>query len=242
VSAQSTTASQAAAPRPSEGARAGDVLAALAERAVAVLDVAAAAVLAGDRVDAPRLAAWTAERARRLAVAELRLGDGPGLHCWRTGESVAVDAGAPEASLWPPLAREAHATGIRWLHAVPLGHGEVVLGALVLCCSERPLPGRGRAGAQALADLAALGVLHERAAVKARTLSEQLQGALDSRVVVEQAKGLVAGRSGVDVRAAFGLLRSYARNHNLTLHEVARRVLAGRLPVAALGGPRATDA
>jgi AmiR/NasT family two-component response regulator len=87
---------------------------------------------------------------------------------------------------------------------------------------------------QAMADVATIGILQERALVGARVLAEQLQSALNSRVVIEQAKGMVAAGADVPLEVAFRLLRAHARSNNVGLSEVAARVLDGRLPVAAI--------
>jgi GAF domain-containing protein len=216
------------------GSGAGDVLQSLVEGVVDVLALPGAALIVGESAGAAVLVA-SEDRARRLGRLEIHRGDGPALECWRTGEPVTVVPGAQAHGRWPWFAREVEAAGLGLVQVLPLRHREQALGALTLCCDARQALGRrDLTVAHALADLAALGMVHQRAAAEARVLSEQLQGALNSRVVIEQAKGLVAGRTGADVGSAFRLLRAYARSHNVGLDHVARRVLDGSLPVDAL--------
>ena len=82
--------------------------------------------------------------------------------------------------------------------------------------------------------MATIGLLQARATEEARVLTEQLQGALSSRVIIEQAKGMLAEHANVDLDAAFGLLRTYARNHNEYLSDVARALVEGVLPADAV--------
>lgn len=204
----------------------------LVERVVDVFDVSAAAMLLGD---GPRLAACSDERVRRLGRLELEMDDGPGLASWRGGRPVVVDTGGSVPGRWPRFARAAQAAGFAAVYVLPMRHGDLTVGALSLYCSEGEAFGpAGAAAAQAVADVATIGVLHERALSEAQALCRQLQAALDSRVVIEQAKGLLAGRAGIGISAAFQALRSYARNHNAPLSEVSRQVVDGRLPVEAL--------
>ena len=91
--------------------------------------------------------------------------------------------------------------------------------------------------AQALADVATIAILRHREAVEGQHLNEQLQIALNSRIVIEQAKGMVAERLGVNMELAFSTLRNHARNHNLRLIDVARDVIRGTLSAAALDQP-----
>ena len=91
--------------------------------------------------------------------------------------------------------------------------------------------------AQAFADIATIAILQHRAAREAQVVNEQLNRALNSRVVIEQAKGVLAEREDLDVQQAFEWLRRHARNHNLRLADLAGDVIAGTVPAATLDGP-----
>ena len=140
---------------------------------------------------------------------------------------------------WPRFVAEALAAGFHSVHALPMRLRGTVIGALNLFHID---PGEMRRAdvdaAQALADVATIAILQHRATVEVQVLNEQLNQALNSRIVIEQAKGMVAERKAVDMEEAFVTLRSYARNHNLRLADVARDVIAGTLTAAALDRPR----
>ena len=139
---------------------------------------------------------------------------------------------------WPRFAPEALAAGFHSVHALPMRLRGTVIGGLNLFHVE---PGEMRQAdvesAQALADVATIAILQHRAALEAQVLNEQLNHALNSRIVIEQAKGMVAEREGLDMEQAFSTLRNHARNHNLRLVDVARDVIAGSLAAAALDRP-----
>ena len=114
-----------------------------------------------------------------------------------------------------------------------------IIGALNLFHNEPThLPDTDIEAAQALADVATIAILQHRAALEAQVLNEQLSQALNTRIVIEQAKGVVAERQSLDMEQAFSYLRTHARNHNRRLADVAREVIAGTLPAAALDRPR----
>jgi GAF domain-containing protein len=139
------------------------------------------------------------------------------------------------------------AAGFLSAHSLPLRFRTEVIGALNLF---RTQPGtfdeRDLAGAQAMADIATISILQERALREARVLADQLQRALNSRVVIEQAKGVLAERTQVKLDDAIAMLRTYARNHNRRLHDVATAVISSLIPIEDLGAvptsvpPRAT--
>ena len=118
--------------------------------------------------------------------------------------------------------------------ALPLRLREVTLGALNLLSATRaPMAEADLIVARAFADLAALSIAQHRASTEAHRLNEQLSAALTSRVVIEQAKGVIAERAGVDLAEAFARLRAYARNHNLRLTDVAQAAIEGTLDPSA---------
>ncbi|MCA1708785.1 MAG: GAF and ANTAR domain-containing protein, partial [Actinobacteria bacterium] len=140
---------------------------------------------------------------------------------------------------WPAFSKEALRAGFRAVYAVPMRLRGEVIGALNLFRNRAgALPEADLRAAQALADVATLGILQHRSQSESRSLTEQLQHALHSRIVVEQAKGILAERSRVGVDEAFSVLRRYARHHNRHLSEVAREVVGGTLHASALADPR----
>ena len=136
---------------------------------------------------------------------------------------------------WPRFAAEAMAAGFVSVQALPLRLRGTVLGALNLF---HHAGGAMRQSdivvAQAFADIATIAILQHRAVLEAQQLNEQLQDALNSRIVIEQAKGMIAERIGLDMEHAFNRLRRHARNHNLRLVEVAGDIINGRLTPTAL--------
>jgi GAF domain-containing protein len=207
----------------------------LTERCVELLDVGAAGVVLVDRQGTLRVMASSDERAHTLELFEAQNEEGPCLHCVRTGEAVVNEPLRVEGNRWPAFGREARARGFRSVHALPLRLRDQVLGALNLFSDEESrLAEAELVMGQALADVATIGLLQGRAMEEARVLADQLQRALNSRVIIEQAKGMVAEQAGVDPHDAFRLLRDYARNGADVLSDVARAVVKGALPPGAV--------
>jgi transcriptional regulator with GAF, ATPase, and Fis domain len=205
-----------------------DFLHVLTDRSVRLLDVSAAGLLLADPRGELRVVAASSETARLLELFQLQNHQGPCLDCFRTGEPVqAADLDA-EAQRWPRFADAARVSGFAAVQALPMRLRDQVIGALNLFRASPGAfdPGDVRIG-QALADVATISLLHERSLRHSDTLNEQLQAALNSRVVIEQAKGKLAERHGLDMEHAFGLLRDYARSHNLRLADVAQAFIDG---------------
>jgi hypothetical protein len=175
-----------------------------------------------------RLAAASSEQAGLLELFQLQNDQGPCLECFRTGQPVTASDLTGPAQRWPRFAQAAAQAGFRTVEALPMRLRDQVIGALNLFRAEPgPLdPADLRIG-QALADVATIGLLQERNVRRRETVSEQLQGALNSRVVIEQAKGKLAERLGIDMDRAFKMLRDYARNSNQRLTDVARDFVDG---------------
>ena len=137
---------------------------------------------------------------------------------------------------WPSFAAVALAAGFGSVHALPLRLRGTVIGALNLFHVEAgQMPRADVEAAQALADVATIAIFQHRASLEAQVLNQQLQHALDSRIVIEQAKGMVAERAGLNMDQAFTALRTYARNHNRRLADVAEAIIGGSLAPSALG-------
>src|SRR4029077_18300007 len=200
-----------------------DFLHLLTDRSVALLAASAAGVMLADPRGELRVAAASSEQAGLLELFQLQNDEGPCLECSRTGRAVtATDLASPDRP-WPRFAAAATRAGFATVEALPMRLRDQVIGALTLFRAEPgPLdPADVRIG-QALADVATIGLLHERSVRRRETVAEQLQGALNSRVIIEQAKGKLAERLSIDMDRAFTMLRDYARNSNQRLTNVAR--------------------
>ena len=170
-----------------------------------------------------------------VELLEVQEEDCPCLDCWRSGEAVAEDHLADATERWPHLAPAALRAGFASVDAVPMRLRDDRLGALNLFANEAAgLADTEMVLAQAMADVATSGILHQRFIARREEVTEQLQVAFNSRIVLEQAKGAVAAASKTEMDKAFALLRGYARHHNLPLSEVARQVVTRELVGVAL--------
>ena len=178
------------------------------------------------------------ENVRLLELFQIQQHEGPCLEAFRTGEPVINADLAAASSRWPRFAPHAAAAGFRSVHAFPLRLRAERIGALNVFSSitGEYLAADDAAIVQALADVAAIGLLQERAIARGELLTEQLQGALNSRIIIEQAKGAIAQARGVTVNAAFDLMRAYARSHNRRLGEVAHTAVTDLGSLPELGG------
>jgi GAF domain-containing protein len=203
-----------------------DLLHTLVEACADLLDASAAGLMLADKSGNLAVVASTSERSRLVEIMQLRFGLGPCVEAFTTGVVVEVDDLETGTARWPEFREEALAQGFRSVHAIPLRLRGSVIGTLNLFRNEPGLLTPEDASvAQGLADVATIGILHERTLRENSVAKEQLQHALDSRVVIEQAKGVIAQTREVDMDAAFSILRAYARNNNLNLHDVAARVV-----------------
>jgi transcriptional regulator with GAF, ATPase, and Fis domain len=198
----------------------------ITRRTCELVAVTAVGLLLDDGRGQLRLMAASDEKTRLLELFQLQHNEGPCLDAFTSGTPVVEADLAMAEHRWPTFAPRAAAAGLRSVHALPLRLRMTIIGALNLFGD--------RAGAlnaadvrvvQALADVATIGLLQEQAIRHGEVLTEQLQHALNSRVVIEQAKGAIARVRGVSVDEAFDLLRSYARNSNRKLVEISRLVV-----------------
>ncbi len=207
-----------------------DLLTRLSHRCVNLLGVSAAGVMLVSPAGHLGLAASSSEAMRLLELFELQAEEGPCLDAFRTGERIEHENLDGQTGRWPSFAAAALQAGFQSAIALPLRLREVTVGALNLLSTERtPMDEADIIVARAFADLAALSILQHRASEEAQRLNEQLSAALSSRVVIEQAKGVISERAGVHLDEAFARLRAYARNHNLRLTDVARAAVDGTL-------------
>jgi GAF domain-containing protein len=207
----------------------------LADGCVDVLDVGAAGLMLTAPDGALRVMASSSEAMRVLELLELQAQEGPCLDCFRSGEPVVNEDLEMSMDRWPQFAPAALAAGFRTVHALPMRlRGAVIGGLNLFTVDAHDIRPADLEAAQALADVATIALLQHRAAREAQVLNEQLNEALNSRIVIEQAKGIIAERKGVDMGQAFDRLRRHARNHNLLLADVARGVIVGTVSVATL--------
>ncbi|MCU1359008.1 MAG: two-component system response regulator [Ilumatobacteraceae bacterium] len=198
----------------------------LAERCVELLDTVEAGIMLADERGNLQAVAASSERTRLLELFELQNEEGPCLDAFRTGEIVMSADLAGDLGRWPRFAARARADGFASVVSLPLRLRREIIGALNLLSDDhRPLSADDVALAGALADVATIGLLQERTVRESRTSAGQLQMALTSRVLIEQAKGVIAARRDIDIDAAFEVLRGYARRHGRKLTEVARAVV-----------------
>ena len=202
------------------------------------LDLATACgILLVDENGLLRVMAASNERTHLLELFQLQNDEGPCRDCYRSGVPVSVPDLAQEADRWPRFAPVATRAGFRAAHAIPMRLRGKVLGTLNLFRTEPvALSPAAASTAQALADIATISLLQSRALRDIQTVAEQLDAALNSRVAIEQAKGVLAERLGVDMDVAFSRLRQYARAHRSRLTDVARDVVEGTLRVEEFTG------
>lgn len=202
-----------------------EMLQTLVETCADVLDVRAAGLLLKDESGKLHLVVSTTEDAEFVELVQLGADSGPCLECVASGEAVDVPDIAAAADRWPAFSRAALDRGFRSLQATPLRLRHDVIGTMNLLDTDvGALNEQDVAAAQALSDVATIGILTERAARQRDAIATQLQNALDSRVLIEQAKGILAQSTGRSTDEAFTLLRTFARSNNLNI-----RVLAGAL-------------
>ena len=212
-----------------------ELLTVLVDRCVELLEVGAAGLMLVAPEGDLRVMASSSETMRVLELFELQSQEGPCLDCYRNGHPVVNQDLDSAHDRWPRFTVEALAAGFHSVHALPMRLRGAVIGALNLFHQE---PGEMReadvGAAQALADVATIAILHHRASLEAQVLNDQLNHALNSRIVIEQAKGMIAEREGVNMDQAFATLRNHARNHNLRLVVVAHDVIDGSQAASSL--------
>jgi hypothetical protein len=198
-----------------------ELLTLLTDRCVEVLDVSAAGLMLVAPDGGLRVVASSSDAMRVLELFEVQSEEGPCMDSYRTGRAVVNEDLAAGTERWPRFAPVALEAGFRSVHALPMRLREGDVHA-----------------AQAFADVATIAILQHRAVAEAQVLNEQLHHALNSRIAIEQAKGMISAGAAIDMEAAFARLRAFARNHNRRLVDVARDVGAGILPAHALDPAR----
>lgn len=211
----------------------------LVVRCTDLFDATGAGLMLADQRGGLRVLASSSERARLVELFEVQNEQGPCLDCFRSGSRIVSGDLEAETSRWPLFVPEALNAGFRSVHALALRCQGEVIGALnIFRTALGVLEEADLVAAQAMAGVATIGILQQRALQEARILAEQLQSALNSRVVIEQAKGVLAERAQVNLDEAFGMLRGYARNHNSRLRDVAEGVIIGTVVIDRPRRPR----
>jgi len=209
-----------------------DLLQTLVETCQDLLGVSDAGILLLGTHDELELVASTSESNQLVEAIQLGAQAGPAVESFTSGRLVSVPRLGEAPDRWSRFRDRAVALGYRSVHAIPMRLRETTIGSLsLLTRDEGELDETELIAAQALADVATIGILHERTLRESSVLVQQLQNALNSRVVIEQAKGVVSFTRGVSVDAAFDVIRSYARSHRLGLGEVAQQLVDGRLRI-----------
>jgi GAF domain-containing protein len=207
-----------------------DFLHTMAARSVELLDADAAGIMLADHDGGLHVMASSAEEARLLELYELQNNEGPCLDCFRSGRPVARDDLPAMRSSWPAFTDQLQQLGFRSAQALPMRLRDETIGALNLFRTEPGLMSEADLGiGQAMADVATVGLIQERAIAASELLATQLQTALTSRVQLEQAKGMLAQRTGLPLGQAFQLMRDYARSRGRRLSDVAAQIIEGVL-------------
>ncbi len=217
-----------------------ELLTALTDRCLDLLDVGAAGILLADSKGVLHVVAASSEQVRLLELFQLQNMEGPCLDCFTTGTAI-VNEDLAQSDRWPRFGPEALSLGYRSVQALPLRLRDLTIGALNVFVDDRVVVTEtDLLIAQALADAATIAILQDQATRESQLLVAQLNYALNSRITIEQAKGVLAERARIDMDTAFARLRGYARSHNLRLGLLANDLVSGALApdvVAALTVP-----
>jgi GAF domain-containing protein len=212
-----------------------ELLYTLTERVVEMSIASEAGILLADEAGNLQFMAASKERTHLLELFQVQNQEGPCQDCFISGDPVGVADLEDARERWPLFAPKALSLGFRSVQAVPLRLRGEILGALNLFRND--IGGIGEDDqlvVQAMGDIATIGLLQQRAAHRAATVTNQLQHALHSRISIEQAKGVIREQSGLSIDASFALLRAHARNHNHKLSDLARAVVEHEIDAAGL--------
>jgi GAF domain-containing protein len=211
-----------------------ELLTMLSDRCVELLDATASGIMVANARGHLQVMAASSEDANLLELFQIQNEEGPCLDAFRSGSAV-IHANLAEGSPWPRFGELAMGASLPSVHAFPMRVRTLVLGTLNLfMATPGPLSEADVLVAQALAHAATLALLHNEATQDSQRLTAQLQGALNSRVTIEQAKGAIAERAHISTDLSFSRLRDYARQHNLKLTDLANGVVTRTLPDAVL--------
>jgi GAF domain-containing protein len=202
----------------------------LVERAVLLLEADACGIMLAEPHGGLEVVAASSHQIRLVELFELQADEGPCLEAFHTGLAVTKDDLEDMRRAWPRFTRRLEEAGFASAQAVPMRLRDEVVGALnIFRLAPGALSVPDMKLARALTDVATVGLLQERAIRSRDLLAEQLQAALHSRVLIEQAKGVLAERTGLEVDQAFTVMRTHARRHQIPLRAVAADVITGHL-------------
>jgi hypothetical protein len=208
----------------------------LIDHAMALLPIVAAGIVLGDSKGDLHVFATSSQQTRMLELLQLHADSGPCVDAYRTGQPVLVEDLHAEATRWPAFVERADEYDLRAVTALPLQLRKDRVGALNLFADEvGPMAAADVAIGQALADVAAIGILHRQELSHAEAVNQQLQTAFTTRLIIEQAKGIIAERARIDMDQAFHLLRAQARRTNRRLADLAGAVIDGASTTEVLG-------
>jgi GAF domain-containing protein len=207
-----------------------DVLTVLTHRCVEAVDVDAAGVMLASPAGELQFIASSSEEMRVLELFQIQADDGPCVDCYRDGLAITNHALSESDGRWPLFTPKALAYGFRSVHSLPMRLRGRTIGALNLFRTHQGTLTEEDAGmAQGLADVATIAILQHRSTLDATVLNAQLNNALNSRIIIEQAKGMVRQSTNCAMDEAFSRLRNHARNHNEGLTDVATRVISNSI-------------
>jgi GAF domain-containing protein len=221
-----------------------DLLHYLVDTSVELLDASAAGIVLADRWHRLDVLAATNEDSELLEVLQLQAGNGPSMDCFSAGVAQSIPDLALMEAEWPHFVPLALEQGVRSVHVVPMRLRDETIGALNVFRSRvGRLAERDGRTLQALADVATIGILQERAVRDNADVNDRLEDALNSRVVIEQAKGVLANYGQIGMDQAFNALRSYASSNGIPLTHLAQGLVDRRIrPAEILDKRRATAA
>jgi len=207
-----------------------DLLQLLVDRCQHLFDVSAAGILLSDESGDLELVVSTSEASRLVELMQLSAEAGPCIECFRSGRPVSLDDISEAPSEWSDFQQSALSLGFFSIQAVPLRLRDSTIGTLNLLRADvGPMPQNDVVAAQALADVATIGIIQERRIRESDAVRQQLQRALNTRIVIEQAKGVVAHQRSIAPDDAFEVIRRYARSNHLPLTHVATDLVERRL-------------
>jgi GAF domain-containing protein len=212
-----------------------DLLTVLSDRCVAAFDVDSAGVMLAASGGELQVVASSSDTMRGLELFELQANEGPCVDCFRSGEPIVNIELSGFDQRWPSFAERAVEDGFHSVHALPLHLRGQTVGALNMFRRPRgSLDAGALEAAQALADVATIAIIQHRSTIEGAALIDQLNEALVSRIIIEQAKGKISEAAGMDMDRSFQRLRNHARNHNLRLTDISREVAEGTTSVRSL--------